>query len=186
MLIGENIVLRTVKESDLELLYDMLSTIYDKGEYWLIEVPAEPDFKRAFAQTGFWQPDFGRMLITDKEDILLGEIFYSKCLSYQTGYEIGYQLFQPLARGRGIMSEALRLFTNYLFQVLPIPRLQITVIKGNTPSRRVAEKCGYRYCGLLRHAVFHNGCYQDLELFDLVRADWQAFSLLTVHPVSAV
>ena len=179
MLIGEKVILRTVKESDLPLLYDLLSTVYDKGDYWLIDIPDEPGFRRAFDKTGFWQEDFGRMILTDHDDNLLGEIFYSRVSDYRTGYEIGYQLFQPLSRGNGIMSEALRLFTNYLFMVLPIPRLQITVIQGNLPSRRVAEKCGYVYRGTLRNAVFHTGSYHDLELFDLLREEWQPDRLIT-------
>ncbi|CUH95723.1 hypothetical protein P22_1803 [Propionispora sp. 2/2-37] len=179
MIIGEKVILRTVKASDLDLLYDMLSTVYDKGEYWLIDIPDEPGFRRAFDKTGFWQEDFGRMLLTDSDNSLLGEIFYSRVSDYRTGYEIGYQLFRPLSRGKGIMTEALRLFTNYLFMVMPIPRLQVTVISGNLPSRRVAEKCGYSYRGSFRNAVFHGGRYQDLELFDLIREDWTCFPLIT-------
>ncbi|MCP6657804.1 GNAT family N-acetyltransferase, partial [Klebsiella pneumoniae] len=71
-------------------------------------------------------------------------------------------------RGKGYMSEALSLFSSFLFESKPIPRLQLTVVVGNESSRKVAEKCGYRYEGTLRKAAFLAGKYVDLELFGLL------------------
>ena len=171
MIQGDRINLRTVWESDLELIYKLMTDVNEIGEYWLIDIPPEPNFRRGFNERGFWHDNFGRMLITDKEDKVLGEIIYFRNADYRAGYEIGYQIFKREDRGKGYMSEALRLFSSFLFAVKPIPRLQLTAIAGNESSRRVAQKCGYSYEGTLRKAAFHSGQYVDLDLFALLRED---------------
>jgi ribosomal-protein-alanine N-acetyltransferase len=42
---------------------------------------------------------------------------------------------------------------------------------GNTGSKRVAEKCGYRFEGVARGAVFHRGVYQDMEVYSILREE---------------
>lgn len=170
---SKKVCLRTVRESDLELIYKLMTDVSEKGEYWLIDIPAEPAFLRGFAERGFWHDNFGRMLIVDQEQEgrIIGEIIYYRNADYRAGYEVGYQIFKREDRGKGYMSEALALFSSFLFESKPIPRLQLTVIAGNEASRKVAEKCGYRYEGTLRKAAFHAGKYVDLELFGLLRED---------------
>ncbi|WP_338633688.1 GNAT family protein [Sporomusa ovata] len=170
MLQGKRVCLRTVRESDLELIYRLMTDVSQKGEYWLIDIPAEPAFRRGFADRGFWYEHFGRLLITDHQDEgrVVGEIIYYRNADYRAGYEVGYQIFRRADRGKGYMSEALSLFSAFLFESKPIPRLQLTVVVGNESSRKVAEKCGYRYEGTLRKAAFLAGKYVDLELFGLL------------------
>lgn len=170
---GKRVCLRTVREADLDLIYRLMTDVSQKGEYWLIDIPAEPAFRRVFAERGFWQDNFGRLLIVDKseEGRVVGEILYFRNADYRAGYEVGYQIFRREDRGRGYMSEALALFSAFLFESKPIPRLQLTVVAGNEASRKVAEKCGYRYEGTLRQAAFLGGRYVDLELLGLIREE---------------
>ncbi len=173
MLQGKRVCMRTVRESDLELIYRLMTDVSEKGMYWLIDIPAEPAFRRGFAEKGFWSENFGRMLITDKEQAgkIVGEIIYFRNADYRAGYEVGYQVFRREDRGQGYMSEALALLSAFLFESKPIPRLQLTLVAGNEASRKVAEKCGYRYEGTLRKAAFLAGEYVDLEMFGLLRED---------------
>jgi len=63
----------------------------------------------------------------------------------------------------------LSLLTKYLFSAKKINRLQLTVIVGNTASKRVAEKCGFKLEGVMRGAIFHHGENKDLEMYSLLR-----------------
>lgn len=92
--------------------------------------------------------------------------------STPTGLEIGYQLFQASSRGKGIMTEVLRLFCGFLFSHRSVYRLQLTVHPDNVASRRVAEKVGFRKEGVLRGAFFHRGAHHDLEMYSLLRDEW--------------
>ena len=111
------------------------------------------------------------MLILNKADRIVGEISYFKGMDYQVGYEVGYQIYLKSDRGKGYMSEALEIFSAYLFKLKPITRLQLNLIKNNIGSRKVAERCGYKHEGTMRRAVFNRGKYHDLELFSLLKEE---------------
>ena len=180
MIEGKQIILRTITSADLEEVFNLLSNIKEKGTFWSLLLPSDPLHRQKFNETGFWDGIYGRLLIAEKNGStsgrLLGEICYFQNAPYRAGYEIGYQLYRQEYRGKGIMTEALRLFSSYLFELWPIPRLQITCMQGNIPSRRVAEKCGFKFEGVLRQATFNRGHYYDLELFSLLREECPSFS----------
>ncbi|MGE5631130.1 MAG: GNAT family N-acetyltransferase, partial [Caulobacteraceae bacterium] len=125
MLKGKNIILRTVRESDLEELYNTTSNIDERGDYDALFLQSEPLYKARFKENGFWDNDFGTLLITDKTGRILGDISFFKGLKYCEGYEIGYRIYRKENRGKGYMSEALKIFSAYMFSIKPIPRLQV-------------------------------------------------------------
>ena len=70
-------------------------------------------------------------------------------LDREPGYgEIGYWVAAG-ARGRGIATRAVRLLTDWGRTELGLTRLEILPHKDNDPSKRVAEKAGYRDTGRL-------------------------------------
>jgi RimJ/RimL family protein N-acetyltransferase len=76
---------------------------------------------------------------------LLGAIGIHRLGGEDDGPEVGYWLKRD-ARGRGVTTRALRLVSDWAGSELGVPiRLQADV--RNTPSRRVAEKAGFRYVG---------------------------------------
>jgi RimJ/RimL family protein N-acetyltransferase len=63
--------------------------------------------------------------------------------------EIGYWVAEA-ERGRGIAPRAVRLLTGWAQTELGLDRIEILAHRDNEPSRRVAEKAGYRDSGELR------------------------------------
>ena len=171
MIKGKKINLRVVRESDLEVLFDFWSDIENRGVHFPKWLPSQPNFKNAFSKDGFWNEDEGRLLIVDKDDRILGEIFYLKSVPYFDALEIGYILFDKASRGKGIMTEALSLFVHFLFETKNINRLQLTIAPGNIGSNKVAERCGFKSEGIARKAVFHRGQHVDVEWFSLLRKE---------------
>jgi ribosomal-protein-alanine N-acetyltransferase len=63
------------------------------------------------------------------------------------------------------MSEALPLFSAYLFATIPhVTRLVLLTAADNAASRRLAQKCGYVQEGVLRQANFYRGRLVDWVL----------------------
>ena len=85
------------------------------------------------------------------------------------GYEVGYGIFRREDRGKGYATEALRIFSSYLFELKPIPRLHIATHVDNAAAQRVAEKCGYKLEGTLRQFAFLRGKYADYVQYSLLR-----------------
>ncbi|MBN1948433.1 MAG: GNAT family N-acetyltransferase [Candidatus Cloacimonetes bacterium] len=171
MIEGSNVNLRLFRESDLEEYYSYVSKLSEIGEYWPRRLNSFSSMQKQFQENGFWSEVWGKMLITDKEDRMLGNINYFKGIPYVDGYEIGYRIFRPEGRGRGYTTEAVNLFVDYFFSIYPIQRLQAGINPANTGSRRVLEKCGFQKEGRLRKAYFHRGEYFDVELYSLIRGE---------------
>lgn len=176
MLEGRKVNLRLYREEDLEDVLKLNSRVIHRGEFFPVSISSLAESKKQLGETGWWEDDAGRMLITDKQDRIVGTIFFFKGGFAGMGYEIGYSIFDPDNRGKGYVSEALSIFSAYLFEAKDTPRLAIHVAKGNAHSRHVAEKCGYQYEGTCRSAHFLRGEYVDVELFSLLREECSALS----------
>ena len=74
--------------------------------------------------------------------------------------EIGFAL-HPQARGRGLMSGAVRLVRDYGFDVVGLSTLRWRAIAGNWPSRRVAAAAGFTFDGLVRRLLVQRGTLVD-------------------------
>lgn len=171
MLTGKKIALRLVKEKDLDMLYEFHSDVSNRGDYFPLEVKSQPNFIKQFTETGFWTEDYGRLLIQNDFHEVLGSIWYFKSISYFNALEVGYIIYNDTHRNKGIMTEALRLFSDYLFKIKTINRLELRIFPDNKASEGVAKKCGFQFEGLSRKAVFHHGHHKDINVFSLLRSE---------------
>jgi RimJ/RimL family protein N-acetyltransferase len=110
------------------------------------------------------------MIVDAETHELLGGIGMVHLDWQQRRSELGYWLARP-ARGRGVMTRAVRLFSAWIFENLPIDRLAIMASVGNAPSRAVAERAGYRFEGVLRSFLVIKGERHDMALYSLLRGE---------------
>ena len=61
----------------------------------------------------------------------------------------------------------------FAFEQLGFYRVWARHETDNPASGRVMEKCGMRYEGTLRGAVFNKGRYADVAVWGMVRLDWE-------------
>src|SRR6186997_3664193 len=78
--------------------------------------------------------------------------------------EVGYWLGEPFW-GRGIVTEALNMFSQDVFERLNLLRLFAVASAANVGSARVLEKAGYQQEGVLRSAAVKFGVPNDQLLF---------------------
>ncbi|ASP38861.1 GNAT family N-acetyltransferase [Bacterioplanes sanyensis] len=80
-------------------------------------------------------------------------------------YEIGYWLITS-AYGRGFMTEAVNLLSDYALQHRQAKRVEIRTAASNASSIRVAERCGYEQEALLKnHRRLPNGQLDHTVIF---------------------
>lgn len=92
----------------------------------------------------------------------LGEGIYVK--AGHLGYWLGERYW-----GRGIMTAAARVASQYALAHFGLVRLEAAVFAWNPASMRVLEKSGFVREGILRKGVFKDGQLIDHVLYALVR-----------------
>jgi ribosomal-protein-serine acetyltransferase len=87
---------------------------------------------------------------------------------------IGYWLAPP-AQGRGIMTAAVRAYTDHAFHGWGLERMELRAAPGNVRSRAVARRLGFTEEGTLRHAEhFGEGKVLDHVVYGMLATDWPA------------
>jgi [ribosomal protein S5]-alanine N-acetyltransferase len=84
--------------------------------------------------------------------------------------ELGYWIARD-SRGRGIATRAVRLFSRWAFDNLPVDRIEIHAEPENAPSRRVAEAAGFSFEGVLRSYFVNKGTRRDAASYSLLRGE---------------
>ena len=92
--------------------------------------------------------------------INLGGVIYGAL----RGAHIGYWIDQNYAN-RGYMTAAVNMVTEFAFSELELHRIEINIRPENSPSIRVAEKCGYLYEGLRPRYLHIAGAWRDHHCF---------------------
>lgn len=105
------------------------------------------------------------------DEALLGAVSIGINQRHQRG-EIGYWLGVPFWN-QGYMTEAAREIVRFGFVELGLHRIEAMMLPWNPGSRRVAEKAGLRYEGLLRGYIRKGDEFQDVFMCALVRGDFQ-------------
>jgi len=171
MLKGKNVNLRLVKEEEVPMVNELYSDVLARGDYYPIGFRPLVLEKKKFEENGFWSDDMGWMALTDKEGKVIGSMGFFKTASYMDGYELGAIIYKEEDRGKGYVTEALKILVAYLFEAKKVERLQATLIVGNKGSEGVFRKVGLKKEGALRSGVYHRGKYCDLEMYSILRSE---------------
>ena len=179
---GKGIRLREWRRTDAERVVEGCSD--ERTRHWLGALPSPYSLEHALSYiascheaaldgTGlFW-------CVADREsDLCLGAVSVMHLRDAQgTAGEVGYWT-HPDARGRGVMSEAVRLAVRHSFVPredggLGRKRLRLNAANGNSASMHIARANGFIEVGRDRKAEpLRNGSFADLLRFDLLVDEW--------------
>lgn len=81
--------------------------------------------------------------------------------------EIGYWVARSYW-GKGIASEALKKFTDFLFENTDFVRLNASLFEGNLASAKVLQRCGYKLEAVLEKAIYKNGVVFNEMLYSKI------------------
>ncbi|MBE5809072.1 MAG: GNAT family N-acetyltransferase [Clostridiales bacterium] len=103
---------------------------------------------------------------------VIGTIGYMWIQNDNACAEVGYSLSRPFWN-RGIMTEALRAVLYHAFNDLRLNRVEAIHEVKNPASGAVMRKCGMRHEGLLREKVYNKGRYVDVEMYAILRDEFE-------------
>jgi RimJ/RimL family protein N-acetyltransferase len=87
--------------------------------------------------------------------------------------DLGYWIAKP-RWGKGYCTEAAREVLRYGFTELGLNRIQATHMTRNPASGKVMQKIGMSREGLLRQHVKKWGKYEDLEIYAILRSEFES------------
>jgi RimJ/RimL family protein N-acetyltransferase len=88
--------------------------------------------------------------------------------------EVGHLAYSPSLQRTAIATEAMYLMMRRAFDELGYRRYEWKCDSLNAPSRRAAERLGFRYEGTFRQALVRRGHNRDNAWFSIVDAEWPA------------
>jgi [ribosomal protein S5]-alanine N-acetyltransferase len=171
MLVAGDIRLSPLREADLGAAYDAHVDIANRGRFFPRGVVSESRFRSRFAETGYWEPDEGTLLIWTGQGEMAGHVEFFPPVGYWDAFELSYQLYDDRYAGRGYVTTAVQLVVDYLFATKKKHRIQLVIVPENGASRRIAEKCGFVLEGTIRGAFFNDGRNHDVVMYSLLRTD---------------
>ena len=87
---------------------------------------------------------------------------------YRKTAEIGYWLGEPYW-GKGIMTEACKLVTDFGLHTLDFTRLHAGIFEHNIGSIKILEKNGYTKDGLFKKSIIKDGVVLDEHRYSIVK-----------------
>jgi ribosomal-protein-alanine N-acetyltransferase len=157
-LISNNLRLRPWRDTDLESLVRYA----DNHHVW---INLRDGFPHPYTMEAgrIWlgmarKEDTHLFLAIEVDDEAVGGIGVSfKDDVYRINAEIGYWLAEPFW-GRGLMSEAVELLVDHVFNCYPgIQRIYADCFSWNPASARVLQKCGFHLEAIHKNSVIKNG-----------------------------
>lgn len=134
---------------------------------------ATADYNEADALSwirGELDPNADQFVILDGEGALVGTCGLNQINAVNKMANLGYWLRSDCC-GNGWASSATTLAARYAFQELGLHRVEIFMSTANEASRRVAERVGAKYEGVLRGRLLLHGVHHDVHMFALLATD---------------
>lgn len=172
MIKGSNIILRHVQAAELETLIGLINNSELKGEYARSLLKSPVSLKKEFELNGFSTETSEMLVITDKSNQLMGTIGHFITAHYSSARELGFSVFAKENRNRGIATEAVELLTRYIFENLPVNRIQICMPVEHSACEKIAIKCGYTKEGIARGSIFIRGKHLDTFTYSKLRSEF--------------
>ena len=140
---------------------------------WVDRMQTVSDFERYISRCKLQHGDrteFSYMIKVNEQPA--GRIGIHYIDSQNKSGAIGYWIGKNFA-GRGIITKACTALIDYCFNQLALNRVELKCARGNLKSAAVAERLGFIKEGVLRQAEWINGEPHDLNLYSMLKGDWE-------------
>lgn len=76
-------------------------------------------------------------------------------------------------QGKGLITSAVRVLIDYAFDELVLNRVGILCATGNTRSRAIPERLGFKQDGILRDAEWLYDHFVDMVVYSMLAREWK-------------
>ena len=173
----ERLILRKFKISDDEAMLKYwiadkkIQSLYSEPVY---TTKAEVDELLEKYINSYQKNDYYRWAIIEKNSgECIGQIAYFLVDSKNNFAEIEYCIGSDF-QCKGYATEATKAVIQYGFDKINLHKVQICTKTINKPSKRVIEKCGFKYEGTLRDYFYMDGEYVGRLYFSMLKSEFES------------
>lgn len=173
MIKTKRLILRPVSINDAQDIYDYSS---DEEVTKMVTYDTYTSIEDAYQSLNHFflnrdpNVQFEAMAIVDKNTQKMIGTCDASALFRKDMAEVGYVLHKDYWH-KGIMTEAMRAYCQWLFEEKGLRRLELTHDPRNIGSKKVAEKLGFVYEGKRRAYIKIEGAYSDMPYYSLLKGD---------------
>jgi RimJ/RimL family protein N-acetyltransferase len=173
---GEQVYLRPAERADIDLFVrwfaDAETTRFLSTRAPFSKAMEEKWFESMVEQQGKRQYHFVICLLAD--DRAIGTAGFHHVNQEDGNATFGISIGEKAEWSKGYGTDALRAICDFGFGQLRLERIELDVYVTNRRAERSYEKAGFVSEGVLRHAQFADGRFQDLRRMSLLREEWAA------------
>ena len=173
---NNKICLRAVKESDLEDYYlktndgDSESVRNSDRMIFPVGDGARAERVANLARQNPYEEEY-TVIIENHEGEAVGNINTHSCNKTNGVFKYGISILHQY-RGRGYVSEAIKILLKYYFNELDYKKVEAEIYEFNNSSLVLHEKLGFVQEGILRLNHFANGRRWDTHCFGMLREEY--------------
>jgi RimJ/RimL family protein N-acetyltransferase len=112
------------------------------------------------------------VLVSTSSNVALGVASYLRIDRLNGVIEVGHIHFSDLLKRTTMASEAMFLMMRHIFEDLGYRRYEWKCDALNQPSRRAAERLGFRFEGIFRQAIVYKSRNRDTAWYSIVDKQW--------------
>jgi ribosomal-protein-serine acetyltransferase len=166
--------LRLIEDADADELYGVVAANREFLAAWMPWAAGQTlDGTREFiaASRRQWAANQGFQAAIVERGQIVGVIGFHRVDWANRSTSIGYWIAQA-AQGRGAVTAAARALVTHAFEVLGLNRVEIRAATENLRSRRVAQRLGFTFEGVLRQAERVGDRSVDHAVHAVLASDW--------------
>lgn len=181
-IIGEKIILRQIKETEV----DALLTIINEPEIRFLgdtslPFPIKKDSVLKYIGLTNNSSTYVYGIFEIESDTIIGNLAIHNFNLIHQNCEIGINISNKY-REKGFGKESLQLIINFLFQNTPMHKIKINVFAFNQNAIKLYENLGFSLDGILREEIFKSNAFQDMLLYSLLKSEWSEVRTKVVSP----
>ena len=170
-IIGEKVILRPIIREDTPLIVRWRNTPSVR-ENFIFREPFTEEMHNRWLDTKVASGEVIQYIIVDKsENKPVGSIYFRDVDRQHRSAEYGLFIGEESARGRGLGTEAIRMFINFGFEDIGLHRISMRVLPGNEASIRSNEKVGFVREGVFKDMVYLDGEYRDVIFMAKIKGE---------------
>jgi ribosomal-protein-serine acetyltransferase len=172
--VDKELYLRKISFNDADEIYALIDANRDYLSKWLPFVEMTKSVKNTMAFIDEVQKSYMHEMVFTiaYQGKIAGLIGFKDIDRSNRKFEIGYWITSE-NEGKGLVTRCCRMCIKLAFDNMKMNRVQIKCAVDNVRSVNIPKRLNFQYEGIERAGEMHDGRFIDLEVYSLLKKDWE-------------